>query len=165
MEHLQSLQKAKGFTANGIFFSFLFFPPICCRAQGQKAAGLAPGGAHCWKGKKELHCCRAGGAGPSTPLALTTQTPASALAEGVVARVQHAPVSCLHALRWAASSWQIFKELEGMCCIPQGIMQCIINKRAQGSWASAALLQWGLIPCPAHREDKTCLPCLLLLGK
>lgn len=155
----------------GFFFSFLFPPPNLLQSTGTESSRTCPRGCPLLEGEEgtALLQSRWGwpqhAAGPSTPLALTTQTPASALAEGVVARVQHAPVSCLHALRWAASSWQIFKELEGMCCIPQGIMHCIITKRAQGSWASAALLQWGLIPCPAHREDKTCLPCLLLLGK
>lgn len=65
MEHLQSLQKAKGFTANGIILFYYFL--ICCRVKGRKAAGLAPRTVHCWEGKKALPCCRASGAGPSTP--------------------------------------------------------------------------------------------------
>lgn len=112
----------------------------------RKQQELLGGAPNCWRGKKDLHCCRARGSGPSTPPALPAQTPVSALAEGMVARPQHAPVSHPRELHWAASSWQIFKELEELCCIPWREVQCVTATCAQSSRAFAALLQQGLIP-------------------
>lgn len=132
-------RRPKALLEMDFFFFFLFL--MCCKAKGQETAVLAPWSSSCWEGKKAPHCCRACGTGPSTPRALPTQTPVSALAEGLLARVQHVPVSRLHALHWDTSSWQVFKKLEDLCCIPQGTMRCVITKCAQSLWASAALLQ------------------------
>lgn len=74
MEHLQLLQKSKGFTENRLFLNFFFYFLIC----GKVTSGLVLGSSLCWEGKKDLHCHSTAGAGPSTLLGLLAQMPSSA---------------------------------------------------------------------------------------
>lgn len=158
MEHLQSLQKAKGFTANGIIFFF-----ICCRTKGQKRTRLAPGSARCWEGKKALHCCRASGAGCSTLLALPTQTPVSALA--VWGGCTGAARSSLSPACSALGHFQL-ADLQGarrLVLHPTGDNAVHYNQVCSELVGFCSIAAARIDPM--CREDKTCLPCLLLFGK